>query len=337
MEQFSFEGIEKVLEIIFTVPDLSTKGIDKCGLCSIDKSEWQETLDIVNCRILDEIENCYGRAYLLSESSLFVYNDRIIIKTCGTTTLLLALPRFIQMAQNVCLNGVESLFYSRKGFMFPEAQNYPHRNWIDEVNYIKDVLKDFDFEYKSVVAEKNDDWSIVICTSKSLQPLEDPRNMTLEIQMSEIDPCITDRFWKSKTQTIYKSCGISRLYPNALISDYTFDPCGYSLNGLLHEFYFTIHVTPENDCSYVSFETSVPVSEIDSSQKYSLMGILQENLKIFKPGAFSVSLVSRTKFEQELQVKDFRLKDFVSSSDFKGWNVYFYSFEQAERLDPIGR
>ena len=56
-----------------------------------------------------------------------------MLKTCGTTTLLHALPRILEMATAIGLVEVSSLFYSRKAFLFPDQQEFPHRRWNDEV------------------------------------------------------------------------------------------------------------------------------------------------------------------------------------------------------------
>ena len=40
--------------------------------------------------------------FLLSESSMFVTKNRFILKTCGTTTLLLAVKELIKMVKEDC-------------------------------------------------------------------------------------------------------------------------------------------------------------------------------------------------------------------------------------------
>ena len=52
--------------------------------------------------------------------------------------------------------------------------------------------------------------------------------------------------------------GIRALLPGADIDDFVFDPCGYSMNALRGPICSTIHVTPEQSCSYASFELSGP-------------------------------------------------------------------------------
>jgi S-adenosylmethionine decarboxylase len=55
-------------------------------------------LDLVNCQVLSIIESRNVDAYLLSESSMFVFPHKLVLKTCGTTTLLCGLPRMLELA-----------------------------------------------------------------------------------------------------------------------------------------------------------------------------------------------------------------------------------------------
>ena len=68
---------------------------------------------------------------------MFVFPHKIVLKTCGTTTLLKAVPYILEIAKTRCgYESVYRLFYSRKSFMFPEKQLGPHRSWEEEVNYL---------------------------------------------------------------------------------------------------------------------------------------------------------------------------------------------------------
>jgi S-adenosylmethionine decarboxylase len=108
-------------------------------------------LDLVNCKVLSVVESDHVDAYLLSESSMFVFPHKVVLKTCGTTTLLWGLSRLLEIA---ALNagfphvaaqpsrGVTAaatpyrVFYSRKNYLYPDQQRGPHRSWRDEVHYL---------------------------------------------------------------------------------------------------------------------------------------------------------------------------------------------------------
>jgi S-adenosylmethionine decarboxylase len=61
-----------------------------------------------------------------------------------------------------------------------------------------------------------------------------------------------------------------------VVHDHLFDPCGYSMNGVAREDrYWTIHITPEAHCSYVSFETNFAPESYDS--------LVSKVMRTFKP------------------------------------------------------
>jgi S-adenosylmethionine decarboxylase len=146
-------GPEKLLEVWFApAAEALPPGTHKDGLKAVTNAKWTEMLDQVNCKILSVVESEHVDAYLLSESSMFVFPHKLILKTCGTTTLLFGLHRMLEIAtvdagfpcQN---NGPGSIkakneatpyrvFYSRKNFLYPEKQHGPHRSWKEEVKFL---------------------------------------------------------------------------------------------------------------------------------------------------------------------------------------------------------
>ncbi|KAI1001989.1 hypothetical protein K3495_g6214 [Podosphaera aphanis] len=146
----AFEGPEKLLEIWFAPSaDTLPHGVPRNGLKSVYVDSWKEVLDLVNCKVLSVIESEHVDAYLLSESSMFVFPHKLILKTCGTTTLLLGISQMLKIAainagfpHSVYHENTEALavpyrvFYSRKNYRFPDRQRGPHRSWKNEVEYL---------------------------------------------------------------------------------------------------------------------------------------------------------------------------------------------------------
>ena len=75
------------------------------------------------CCIVSHRANEDFDAYVLSESSLFVYPERLTLKTCGTTQLLAAVPLLLQLAESLDMCACRTK-YSRASFLFPEKQVY---------------------------------------------------------------------------------------------------------------------------------------------------------------------------------------------------------------------
>ncbi|SCZ98314.1 BZ3500_MvSof-1268-A1-R1_Chr3-2g06290 [Microbotryum saponariae] len=153
-----FEGPEKLLELWFapsqdlvpaskahTGQDLRPSRDDATewtGLRQVARHVWDDMLDEVKCKVLSVIEGEQVDAYLLSESSMFVWPHKLILKTCGTTTTLLGLPTLLRIASETCgFRGVWRCFYSRKTFMFPDRQIGPHKDWAQEMSFLDTLFE----------------------------------------------------------------------------------------------------------------------------------------------------------------------------------------------------
>ncbi|KHJ86679.1 putative adenosylmethionine decarboxylase [Oesophagostomum dentatum] len=95
VEEYFFEGAEKLLELWF-----GCKTAKSASLRRIPRFELDAMLDIARCKVLHSAHTDYIDSYVLSESSLFVSERRLILKTCGSTRLLAALPTIIQLAKD---------------------------------------------------------------------------------------------------------------------------------------------------------------------------------------------------------------------------------------------
>lgn len=134
-----FEGTEKLLEIWFT------KSNSKCSiendLRDIPRDCLDYILGLVNCKILSFTRTRDLDSYVLSESSLFINKRRLLIKTCGTTTLLNSVQPFIEAAFKFCgFDSIQDVFYSRKKFMRPELQKSPHSSFEEELDYLQELF-----------------------------------------------------------------------------------------------------------------------------------------------------------------------------------------------------
>ncbi|KAI8364745.1 adenosylmethionine decarboxylase [Radiomyces spectabilis] len=347
------------------------------GLRVVPRPVWDDVLSIVKCTVLNVIHNEDVDAYLLSESSMFVYPHKLILKTCGTTTLLLALPRLLEIAKQYCdFEKVWRVFYSRKAFMFPERQTGPHRSWQNEVDFLD---KYFDngsaYQIGKVAA---DHWYLYLtkpaddvlhhpkprshpyhlqgamrereimsgCSTPITSDTEDPSpfgnaghsypDQTVEILMTRLNPEKMKKFYHDATQIesgtvggqwVDKETGIGRLYPEAHIDSFLFEPCGYSSNGLSHDRYFTIHVTPEPDCSYASFETNIPVedSHAGDGEISPIEALVHQVVDIFGPETFTVTFF--TSHHKEYHSHSHMVRSMSSMQGYQRTDRILYEFD----------
>ncbi|KAF8514199.1 S-adenosylmethionine decarboxylase [Hysterangium stoloniferum] len=300
-----FEGPEKLLEIWFgPAADEPSAPSAKLGLRAVNRKVWEDMLDIVRCKVLNMIEGTEVDAYLLSESSLFVFSHKVILKTCGTTLNLLGLPRILDIAATHCgLKTVYRFFYSRKSFMFPERQQGPHREWRAEVEYLDNIFGGKRGAAYTVGKVNGDHWLLYLTNPSDdgesanssdietdvdipITPVALDEDYTLEILMTKLSCDARSAFFfpttesesdsiadaQSRADVVSHKLGIDSLFPASMttLDAFAFTPCGYSANALLRpakgpEGYYTIHVTPEEGWSFASFECNVPLSHYKTS------------------------------------------------------------------------
>lgn len=253
-----FEGYEKRLEITYFEPGIFDDPEGK-GLRSLSKPQLDEILGPAECTIVDSLSNDYVDSYVLSESSLFVYPYKIIIKTCGTTKLLLSIPAILKLADTLSLN-VRSVRYTRGSFIFPGAQSYPHRSFSEEIAVLDGYFGKLGLASKAYIMgglDKPQKWHVYSASADSARSRD--LIYTIEMCMTGLDREKASVFYKTQSSSaaaMTDDSGIRKILPASNICDFEFEPCGYSMNSIEGAAISTIHVTPEDGFSYASFEAA---------------------------------------------------------------------------------
>jgi len=283
-----FEGYEKRLEICFFQPGIFADPEGR-GLRALTKSQLDEILTPAACTIVSSLSNDDVDSYVLSESSLFVYAYKIIIKTCGTTKLLLSIPPILKFADMLSLK-VRSVTYTRGSFIFPGAQPHPHRSFTEEVAILNDHFGKLGSGSKAYIMgspDKKQKWHIYSASADSRMS-SDNNIYTLEMCMTGLDREKAQIFYKEQSASaaiMTVNSGIRKILPNSDICDFDFEPCGYSMNSVEGGAVSTIHITPEDGFSYASFETVGYDFKV-----VNLNDLVDRVLSCFLPNEFSVAV-----------------------------------------------
>lgn len=320
-----FEGFEKRLEITFS----NSHGR---GLRALARAQIDSIVDLARCTIVAQLSDEDLDSYVLSESSLFIYPSKIIMKTCGTTKLLLSIPRILELASELSLP-VLSAKYSRGTFIFPGAQPSPHRDFSEEVTHLNRFFGDLASGGNACVigdpASPNRNWHIYYATDKPELPM-----VTLEMCMTGLNSEKASVFFKNSedvhSKRMTKLSGIPDILPEMEICDFEFEPCGYSMNAINGPAVSTIHVTPEEGFSYASYEAmAFDPSRIDFG------GLVERVLSCFAPSDFSVAVTifggrkQAVSWSDDIDVDGFRRVDSVEQELPGGGLLLYQSFSAA--------
>mmetsp|Transcript_38436 Transcript_38436/g.86555 ORF Transcript_38436/g.86555 Transcript_38436/m.86555 type:complete len:480 (+) Transcript_38436:195-1634(+) len=319
-----FEGPEKTLEVMFRkiaphgiqepypADDLSVgsiasaeqQPIRRVGLRTLERTDLDRICARARCTILSCVSNRFLDAYVLSESSLFVYPYMIVLKTCGTTTLLRCVATLIELGHKLGLE-IDWLGYNRKNFSFPSDQMFPHGSFHQEMEYLyshRNLCERLDGNGYTLGPVTGDHWFVFVADKTKRASWETDTDRVLNLMMFDIDEDVARKFYYdqyeartgpdetddeailriSGEQT--KAAGIDELVPGATIDPRAFEPCGYSMNAVLFHSYSTMHITPEEGSSYASFETNQKVK--------NYIPLISNVVRAFRPKRFVVTLMA---------------------------------------------
>ncbi|MFC1885919.1 hypothetical protein ACFLZM_02545 [Thermodesulfobacteriota bacterium] len=260
-----FDGPEKKLDIFLFSPAEE--------LLAVSDEKWRRVVKASGSRIVSKISSHGLNAFILSESSLFIWPDRIMMMTCGQTTLANALPGILAI---VGKQNVMRVLYERKTFFSSAFSHVPFEN---ETAPIKNL---FPGQINRCGPAGDDHLHLFISShaQKTTRP-----EAALQLFMHELKPSLVKIFSSANGKNgelVANRLGLSTLYPFHITDSYLFSPCGFSMNGILNGHYSAIHVTPQTKGSYASFETDM--IENDFTEK------VKQLVSIFRPGKLSLVL-----------------------------------------------
>jgi len=302
-----FEGPEKKLEVVVT-PDFPP-------LRSLGEQAWRDIVEAAGAQMISVLQSEHCAAYLLSESSLFVFDDWFVLITCGRTTLVDAIP---QLLRSIPSESIAFLVYERKNEHFPEHQP---TTFYEDARRLQAMLPGRALCF----GDEHGRYVQMFHTTRPYTP--EKNDPTLEVLMHVIDEEVAAHFAQprvSDDMPVAVSSGIDAILPGFTTSEYVFDPAGYSLNAVKGEEYYTFHVTPEKTGSYVSFETNYDF-------RGDLRGLVGSIVELFRPSVFDV-VTFLTEAEPELTIANYQLGDHVVRA-LGGYRVSYFQYF----LPPSGR
>lgn len=297
-----FEGSEKKLEITLS----EGVGID---FRKWSRSQVDELVESSNAQVLSSISNDQCDAYLLSESSLFLWKDRLVMITCGQTTLIHAATKVFSW---VGKENVECCIYERKNEYFPQMQVTDFKSDYEELNKVVDgqALR---------FGNADEHHLFLYHMNKEFTPVKGDK--ALEVLMYDLQGPAQEAFCKEgqTREGIYELTGLERIFGDFKVDDYVFSPYGYSLNAIRDEEYYTIHVTPQDSGPYVSFETNV---------KDCYQSVLDKVLAVFNPRSFDLIQFAGKGELEEVKASEFLQRSHVQDLLKCGYVVDYSHFSK---------
>ena len=255
-----FEGSEKKAEIVV---DRTKTG----SLREVDRDIWSKMVRLCGGDIISSISGTRCTAFLLSESSLFVWDDTFLIITCGRTRLVEGLVFFLDRFKDIRL-----LIFQRKNEYYSDLQE---SSFEEDVVQLKRKTGGRALRFGHRYGHHN---SLFYASKNFSLPAND---RTTELLMYSIRDDVARLLRSPSADHIRKVTGLGDYLHDFDFDDHVFGPYGYSLNAIRDDRYMAIHITPQEGSSYVSFETNL-------SLRGRYEGLLEKMIHVFKPSSFDL-------------------------------------------------
>lgn len=302
-----FEGSEKKLEIVFSQ--------NSHCLRSLREGFWKSVVKACGATIISKQKFQHVDSYILSESSMFVWSHRLVLITCGKTSLAHSL---LKVLNSMALDNIETVFFQRKNEFFPRDQK---SHFSKDVNIIKKKINN---SVSLQFGPLHDHHFFLFYTPTNYKALE--KDCTLEILMHD-SKLISD----TSQQTISALLKhLERSLPGFEAQTHFFKPDGCSINAIRENFYYTIHITPQEHFFYISFETN-----FDScSSQYFIDKILQ----IFQSSYFDLILFqNQGEAPFHYENSDFSRRNFYHQVLDCGYQVSYMNLNKSQNNPKIPR
>ena len=215
------------------------------SLLSMPESFWERMMALAGARIVSGFSTPSCHAFILSQSSLFVFRHKIVAVTCGASGLAASAA---QILFRLSSHKVFLLAYSRAlgregrraAFQDKSALEaiMPGGRWVEMEP--RDAMPSAFFLAGPGAAEKP--------------------SLGFELVMQDIAPAASADFHPGNGGSVALALdrsGIGGFIEGFTVESRMFHPAGYSLNAVRGEDYFTLHVSPEAGRSYVGIKSSL--------------------------------------------------------------------------------
>ncbi|MGE4131346.1 MAG: adenosylmethionine decarboxylase [Bdellovibrionales bacterium] len=293
-----FEGSEKKFEMVCRGANWRTRG----------DGFWGEVVAACGARILSKVQTDQLTAFLLSESSLFVWDERVTMITCGRTNLARAAAFLIDVMGP---DKVEFITYERKNEYYPHQQR---TDFYRDVELLQARIGGRAFRFGC----PDEHHLFLFHGEKPFRP--QGADCTLEILMYNLRGPSRDVFdGKRPIEKVREATRLDQIFTGFELDDHLFEPCGYSANAIKGSEYYTIHVTPEEDGSYVSFETNVKLGNRKTT-------VLRSVTEVFQPESFDVIFFHPEKELPPFEFSPFIQRNYVRQTLSCGYEVGFSTY-----------